>query len=113
MDIFGKRQFFRADMAGLGKYHTGGYGRIGVYRIKLTSFVKETADSINKIQDITTLINHTLLTIDVSSLYTNMPRNKGIKACKESLLSRSVDNQPTWLINTLSKVHLKFEFFQA
>ena len=29
-----KRQIFRADMAGLGKYHTGGYGRIGVYRVK-------------------------------------------------------------------------------
>ena len=29
-----KRPFFRADMAGLGKYHTGGYGRIGVYRDK-------------------------------------------------------------------------------
>ena len=25
-----KRPFFRADMAGLGKYCTGGYGRIGV-----------------------------------------------------------------------------------
>ena len=29
-----KRLFFRAAMAGLGKYHTGGYGRIGVYRVK-------------------------------------------------------------------------------
>ena len=29
-----KRPFFRADMAGLGKYHTGGYGWIGVYRVK-------------------------------------------------------------------------------
>ena len=28
-----KRPFFRADMAGLGKYSTGGYGRIGVYRV--------------------------------------------------------------------------------
>ena len=28
-----KRPFFRADMAGLGKYWTGGYGRIGVYRV--------------------------------------------------------------------------------
>ena len=26
--------FFRADMAGLGKYCTGGCGRIGVYRVK-------------------------------------------------------------------------------
>ena len=31
-----KRLFFRADLAGLGKYHTGGFGRIGVYRDKLT-----------------------------------------------------------------------------
>ena len=30
-----KRPFFRAAMAGLGKYHMGGYGRIGVYRVKL------------------------------------------------------------------------------
>ena len=30
-----KRSFFRADMAGLGKYGMGGYGRIGVYRVKL------------------------------------------------------------------------------
>ena len=29
-----KWPFFRAAMAGLGKYHTGGYGRIGVYRDK-------------------------------------------------------------------------------
>ena len=28
-----KRPFFRAAMAGLGKYCTGGYGRIGVYRV--------------------------------------------------------------------------------
>ena len=29
-----KRPFFRAAMAGLGKYRMGGYGRIGVYRVK-------------------------------------------------------------------------------
>ena len=28
-----KWPFFRADMAGLGKCCTGGYGRIGVYRV--------------------------------------------------------------------------------
>ena len=27
-----KVPFFREAMAGLGKYHTGSYGRIGVYR---------------------------------------------------------------------------------
>ena len=30
-----KWPFFWADKAGLGKYHTGGYGRIGVYRVKM------------------------------------------------------------------------------
>ena len=34
--ILEKWPFFRADMAGLGKYCTGGYGRIGVYRVKVT-----------------------------------------------------------------------------
>ena len=33
--ILEKRPFFRADMAGLGKYYTGGYGRIGVYRVNV------------------------------------------------------------------------------
>ena len=31
--FFEKLPFFRADMAGLGKYCMGGYGRIGVYRV--------------------------------------------------------------------------------
>ena len=34
MENLEKRPFFRADMAGLGKYHMGGYGRIGVCRVK-------------------------------------------------------------------------------
>ena len=33
--IWEKRPFFRADMAGSGKYHMGGYGRFGVYRVNL------------------------------------------------------------------------------
>ena len=32
-----KRPFFRADLAGLGKCRTGGFGRIGVYRVKIYS----------------------------------------------------------------------------
>ena len=39
MEKYGKfwknGRFFRADMAGLEKYHAGRYGRIGVYRVKL------------------------------------------------------------------------------
>ena len=32
-----KRSFFRATVAGFGKYCTGGYGQIGVYRVKLVA----------------------------------------------------------------------------
>ena len=32
--IWEKLTFFRADLAGLGKCRTGGFGRIGVYRVK-------------------------------------------------------------------------------
>ena len=35
-----KQPFFRADMAGLGKYCMGGYGQIGVYRVNMYHFVK-------------------------------------------------------------------------
>ena len=37
--FFKNSRFFRVDMAGLGKYHIGGYGRIGVYRVKQNSMV--------------------------------------------------------------------------
>ena len=39
METLEKRPFFRADLAGLGKYRTGGFGRIGVYRVK-EKFIK-------------------------------------------------------------------------
>ena len=39
LKILEKCPFFQADMAGLGIYHTGGFGRIGVYRVKKTSGV--------------------------------------------------------------------------
>ena len=35
MKIMEKRPFFRATMAGLGKYHTAGFGWIGVYRVNI------------------------------------------------------------------------------
>ena len=36
-----KRLFFRAATAGLGKYRTGGYGRIGVYRVNEISHFRK------------------------------------------------------------------------
>ena len=61
MEIFGKWPFFRADMAGLGKYHMGRFGRIGVYRVKLNALsllceiyhLKERIPSFNLIYRVT------------------------------------------------------------
>ena len=36
MEIFRKTAIFRADMAGLGKYHMGRYGQIRVYRVNFS-----------------------------------------------------------------------------
>ena len=47
MDFFFKWPFFRADMAGLGIYHMGGFGRIGVYRVNTDQATKSN-DSKNK-----------------------------------------------------------------
>ena len=43
-----KRPFFRADMAGLGKYSAGGYGRIGVYRDKHRSLKSSQEQNLTK-----------------------------------------------------------------
>ena len=43
MEKYGKtlknRRFFWADTAGVGKYSTGGYGQIGVYRVEVKFLV--------------------------------------------------------------------------
>ena len=42
--ILENRPFFRADTAGLGNYSKGGYGRIGVYRVKVISLRIDNCD---------------------------------------------------------------------
>ena len=39
--ILEKWLFFRGDMAGLGKYSMGRYGRIGVYRVNIVTEVAQ------------------------------------------------------------------------
>ena len=40
--------FFRAAMAGLGKYRMGGYGRIGVYRAKIQHLLHKSINESSK-----------------------------------------------------------------
>jgi len=50
------------------------------------SYVKDTTDFLNKIQNVPQLPTGVILcTVDVTSLYTNIPNDEGIQACTKSL----------------------------
>ena len=65
---------------------------------KLPSFIKDTTDFINKTKDLHIPENVTLVTMDVSALYTNIPNNEGIYAVEETL---SKNNISLSLINVI------------
>ena len=53
----------------------------------IKSYVKDTSDFVKKIRDLGTVPSNTLLvTLDVTSLYTNIPNQEGIKACAKALV---------------------------
>ena len=56
---------------------------------KLPSYIKDTTHFLNKLNSIGQLPDGVLLvTLDVSSLYTNIPHNDGIQVCSEFLDQR-------------------------
>ena len=57
--------------------------------VSLPSYIKDTVDFINKIKDFKFKSKKSyLVTLDVSSLYTNIPHSDGIDACKHFLNKR-------------------------
>ena len=62
----------------------------------LPSFIKDTTSFITKLQSLNNIPEGTLLvTLDVSSLYTNIPHHEGIEACTEALNTRTTQQPPT------------------
>ena len=57
----------------------------------LSSYLKNTTELINELKDLTVEPDTILVTIDVKSLYTYIPHQEGIEACREALQS----NNPT------------------
>ena len=81
------------------------------YMFELPSFVKDTTDFINKIRNITLKSNDTfLVTLDVASLYTNIPHEDGIRACEHFLQNETNDKGS--YISQLLRLVLENNYFQ-
>ena len=79
---------------------------------KLPSFVKDTNDFLNKLLTISTLPAKSLLvTLDVSSLYTNITHNEGIYACDHFLTTASHKTIPTTKLCDIIRMILNFNNF--
>ena len=78
----------------------------------LPSYIKNTAHFLNKLKEIGELpSNAILVTLDVSSLYTNIPTNEGIEACRKALNHRSAKPIPTETICDLIRMILTMNNF--
>jgi hypothetical protein len=78
----------------------------------LPSFIKDTTDYIQKMAGLNPLpCTTTLVAMDVTSLYPNIPHSDGIEACKEIWESRSVKVPPAdCLVTMLTMVLRKNNF---
>ena len=62
---------------------------------KTSSYLKDTTDFLKKQSDLGHLPPDCILvTLDVSSLYTNIPHDEGLEACRLTLDTRSTPQQP-------------------
>ena len=79
---------------------------------KLSSFVKDTNDFLNKLLTIGNLpANSLLVTLGVSSSYTNIPRNEGINACERVQRTYSHKTIPTSTLCDLIRMILTMNNF--
>ena len=79
---------------------------------KIPSYIKDTNDFLLKLNDIQDLpLESLLVTLDVAALYTNIPHEEGLEACREALDTRDVLNPPTNDIVHLISLVLKKKNF--
>ena len=82
--------------------------------VKIDSYFKDTTDFLHKLTEMGQLHkDSTLVTIDVVSLYTNIPLKDGIRATKQALDTKQTQELKTWVLLRLlhlilSKTAFKF-----
>ena len=79
----------------------------------LPSYLKDTTDYLRKLQESGPIPPETLLvSLDVTSLYTNIPHEDGIRACKEAWEERPAKDPPTEILVKLLTLILKCNNFE-
>ena len=80
---------------------------------KIPSFLKDTTDCPCKLNDITHLVmpQSLLVTMDLNSLYTNIPHSDGVEACRSFLKMSTTDQILINDIHTLVDFILKHNLF--
>ena len=80
---------------------------------KCKSYIKDTNDFLAKLRDLKDLkANSILVTMDVSSLYTNIDQDEGTEACYESLEQRDRKSIPSLVLKDLIMLVLQRNIFR-
>ena len=79
---------------------------------ELPSYVKDTTDFLNKVDQLEKVPEDcTLVSLDVKSLYTNIPNNEGIAAVKKHLDRKKLTNASSIVITTFLTLILTLNNF--
>ena len=78
----------------------------------IPSYIRDTTDFLLKVKSLSNLSSDAMLvTLDISSLYTNIPHQEGIAACREALNTRETLSPPTVDLAELISAILKKNAF--
>ena len=81
--------------------------------LKLPSYLRDTADFLNKLGSIGDIIESDILcTADITALYTNVPQKEGLEALEYYMSRRVTQTPPVDLLIDLAKVVLNKNFFK-
>lgn len=78
----------------------------------MPSYLRDTTDFLNKLYNVVKVAENDLRTMDVTSLYTNIPHDLGLGALDPYLKTRAIDEPPTKLLWNLANKVLTINYFK-
>lgn len=78
----------------------------------LPSYLRDTSDFLSKLMNVNVSNDDFLCTMDITSLYTNIPHDLGLSALDHYLKSRDVDEPPSSFLWDLAHIVLNMNYFK-